>query len=142
MLDLSTFLWDAHLVTINEDWQALAEAVKAEREDQGLTQEQIANMGGPSTATMRLIEGAMQAGYRARTLVSLERALGWPRGRVRRILRHEGEPEVAVTAAPRIPDIEWRIPPEAAALTPEQKAYVEGLIRLLAGPLQRKGDNG
>lgn len=129
-------------MTINDDWQALAEAVKAEREELGLTQEQIASSGGPSTATMRLIEGAMQAGYRSRTLLALERSLGWPRGKVRRILRGEPEPEVAITAVPRIPDIEWRIPPEAAALTPEQKTYVEGLIRLLAASLQRKGDNG
>lgn len=121
-----------------EDWVALGEAVKAARADLGLTQEEVAAAGGPSSATMRLIEGAMQDGYRPRTFTALERALGWPKGRARRLLRGEPEP---VAPAPE-PVVEWRLPPESAELTPEQRTYVEGLIRLLAASLQRKGDTG
>lgn len=73
------------------DWRRLAAAVIARREELDLTQEDVRQKGGPSTATMRLIEGALQTSYRGVILARLERALEWEPGSVRAILRG-GEP--------------------------------------------------
>jgi transcriptional regulator with XRE-family HTH domain len=67
-------------MTDQEGWERLGRAVKARRERLGLTQEEVASRGGPSTATLRNIEGAQGTGYRARTLYQLDEALGWTRG--------------------------------------------------------------
>lgn len=61
------------------DWRNLARHVERRRRALNLTQEQIAaKPTGPSTATMRLIEGAAQDNYRSRTLTNLEILLRWP----------------------------------------------------------------
>jgi transcriptional regulator with XRE-family HTH domain len=77
-----------------QDWAHLASAVRARRDELGLTQEQVAAAGGPSTATMRLIESALAQSYRQRTFRQLEEALGWERGTCRRVLAG-GEPTPA-----------------------------------------------
>lgn len=69
-----------------DDWRRLAAYTRDRRGDLGLTQEELAAAGGPSTATLRLIEGARQPGYRPAILRALERALQWERGSVRAIL--------------------------------------------------------
>jgi hypothetical protein len=74
-----------------KDWDRLAEYVRERRVELGLTQEDIRMEGGPSTATMRLIEGALQENYQPATLRDLEKALQWEHGSVRRILSG-GEP--------------------------------------------------
>jgi hypothetical protein len=76
------------------DWERLAACVRERRTDLGLTQEDVRSAGGPSTATMRLIEGALQTSYQPAILARLENALGWRRGSVRRILAG-GDPEIA-----------------------------------------------
>jgi hypothetical protein len=68
------------------DWQRLADAVRERRTELGLTQEDARAAGGPSTATLRLIEGALQDSYQPSTLRELEKALRWERGSVVRIL--------------------------------------------------------
>lgn len=61
--------------------ERLAEAVRNRRLALGdLTQAQVAERGGPSTETLRLIEGARQDRYGPRTLDRLDRALAWPAG--------------------------------------------------------------
>lgn len=49
-------------------------------QDRKQAQEQIAAMGGPSTASMRQIEAGAQTNYRQHTLYGLDRALGWSPG--------------------------------------------------------------
>ena len=68
------------------DWHHLAQQVRDRREELGLTQENLAALGGPSTATLRLIENAAARSYRAKTLRQLEAALGWQEQSARRIL--------------------------------------------------------
>lgn len=51
-----------------------------------MTQEEVKAAGGPSTATMRLIEGALQDSYRDVILGRLEDALRWEPGSVAAIL--------------------------------------------------------
>jgi hypothetical protein len=73
-------------MTAGKDWHRLAESVRERRVELGMTQEEARAAGGPSTATMRLIEGALQESYQASTLRDLERALQWQRGSVRMVL--------------------------------------------------------
>ena len=69
-----------------KDWRRLADLVSERRADLGMTQEDVRAAGGPSTATMRLIEGGHQSRYQPVILGRLETALKWERGSVRRIL--------------------------------------------------------
>jgi len=75
---------------VSRDWANLAAQVKDRREELGLTQEQVAASGGPSTATLRLIETNNAKSYRAKTFTQLETALRWRNGSVRRILAGQG----------------------------------------------------
>jgi hypothetical protein len=77
----------------SRDWSRLARIVRERREDLGITQEQVAGNGGPSTATLRLIEGAAQETYRAKSLRQLEIGLRWMPGSVRSVL-NGGDPVV------------------------------------------------
>jgi hypothetical protein len=82
----------------DKDWQRLADLVSERRADLGMTQEDVRAAGGPSTATQRLIEGALQSRYQPVILGRLETALKWERGSVRRILA--GRDPVAVDSEP------------------------------------------
>jgi hypothetical protein len=72
--------------TTRKDWARLAEAARDRRFELGLTQEDARAAGGPSTATQRLIEGALQDGYTPAILRRLEGALRWEPGSVRAVL--------------------------------------------------------
>ncbi len=80
----------------DRDWERLAEFARERRDELGLTQEDVRAAGGPSTASIRLIEGALQHAYQPATLRDLERALQWERGSVARILAG-GDPVPGVT---------------------------------------------
>lgn len=69
----------------DENWQALAKAVKARRMQQRLPQD-LVDRGGPGEMTMRKIERGEPTSIRPKTKVQLERALNWPDGIVDRIL--------------------------------------------------------
>ena len=83
-----------------KDWDRLAEFARERRVELGMTQEDVRGAGGPSTATVRLIEGALQQGYQPATLRDLEKALQWERGSVARILA--GGNPAPVQSLPRI----------------------------------------
>ena len=99
-------------MTQTDDWQRLAAYARDRRGDLGLTQEEVAAAGGPSTATLRLIEGNKQSGYRPQILRALERALKWERGAVRAIL-DGGDPLLAddYEGEPTLPGITPAVPP-------------------------------
>lgn len=65
---------------IEPEWQNLAWHVTKARNRLGLTQEELAAKGGPSTASLRLIEGAGQENYRMKTFRRLDYLLHWPPG--------------------------------------------------------------
>lgn len=90
------------VATTKDDWRALAEAVLSRRAVLDLTQEDVAAAGGPSTSTMRLIEGALQDGYTPVILRRLEDALRWKRGSVRDVIAG-GSPVPLEEVAPRAP---------------------------------------
>jgi hypothetical protein len=76
------------------DWHRVAEYVIDRRTDLDMTQADVHAAGGPSTATLRLIEGGLQDRYQPAILARLERVLGWERGSIRAI-RKGGEPVLA-----------------------------------------------
>lgn len=74
-------------------WERLASHILERRKALKVTQQDVRAAGGPSTATMRLLEGAHQDNYQPRILAQLERGLRWEPGSVRAILAG-GEPTV------------------------------------------------
>lgn len=56
----------------------LAGEIRARRLELGWSQQRLATEAGISVATLRKLEGGMQAAYRHLTVVPLCRALGWP----------------------------------------------------------------
>ena len=67
-------------------WEKLGEAVRERRIDLGLTQEQLAERGGPSTPTLRAIENNRAGRLSPRLRRSLERTLQWSAGSVDQVL--------------------------------------------------------
>lgn len=78
-------------------WEAVAAAVKARREELGLTQEQAAaaSDGAVSTANWSVLERAGRTNYRTGTLRGVCRVLGWSRRSIELVL--EG----------KRPEVEW-----------------------------------
>ena len=87
----------------DRDWDRLAGFARERRVELGLTQEDVRAAGGPSTASIRLIEGALQRAYQPATLRDLERALQWERGSVARILAGGDPLPLGDVPAPRSP---------------------------------------
>ena len=97
------------------NWERLAEFVRERRVELGMTQEDARSAGGPSTATMRLIEGALQNSYQPATLRDLEKVLQWGRGSVWKILAG-GDP---------VPLADSTTAPRAAPARPARPAHKE-----------------
>lgn len=74
------------LGSVDEDWDALASAVRSRREKMGLRQADLEEYGGPSSGTVRNIEQAARTRYSTKTKVQIERALRWRDGLVDDIL--------------------------------------------------------
>lgn len=67
-------------------WEQLGEQVRSRRTELGLTQEELAERGGPSTPTLRAIENNRAGRLSPRLRRTLERALRWQAGSVDAIL--------------------------------------------------------
>jgi hypothetical protein len=123
-----------------KDWERLAEFVRERRVELGLTQEDVRAAGGPSTATMRLIEGALQRGYQPATLRDLEKVLQWERGSAARIL---GGGSPAVSADPRpscdAPPAPVTGGPLLSILGREARSEIQPYFDAIAGAYGRAG---
>ncbi len=122
-----------------KDWKRLAGYVRERRDELGLTQEQVAAAGGPSTATLRLIETSAQSEYRAKSLRQLEDALRWRSGSVRAILAG-GEPAEAGRSPADVRD-----PAEAdldliRGLSPEDRATALRFAEFIASQRAARED--
>jgi transcriptional regulator with XRE-family HTH domain len=78
----------------------LGRHIRERRAELGLTQAEVASVGGPSPATLYQLESGLRGSYRPHILRRLERALGWGAGSVRRVLAGgvpllEGETEIS-----------------------------------------------
>ncbi|MEV3980769.1 helix-turn-helix transcriptional regulator [Nonomuraea sp. NPDC049758] len=67
----------------------LAKAVRDRRDELNVTQTEVSAKGGPSPATLSLIESAARSSFSRTTLRKLERGLGWAGGEAMRIVRGE-----------------------------------------------------
>lgn len=67
-------------------WEKLAEAVKARRNELGLTQADIARLGGPSPAIVGAIENNRATQLSPRLRRGLDEALQWEAGSVSKVL--------------------------------------------------------
>lgn len=70
----------------SEGKQLLGRMVRARRKHLGLSQEKIAEIGGPSTATLYLIESGQAPRMQRATIENLELVLDWPRGMIDKLL--------------------------------------------------------
>lgn len=77
----------------------LAQLVRARRKALRLTQELVNERGGPSTATLRLIEAGKPTDFRRGTTDQLEKALEWATGSVAAVL-DGGDPVPSQGGAP------------------------------------------
>lgn len=122
-----------------KDWDRLAEYVRERRTELGITQEDVRHAGGPSTATMRLIEGALQEAYQPSILARLERALRWQPRSVQRILGG-GEPAPLDEAAPQPPAIPRSDSGAYAEIDEIGAMLYQPVIRLRLAELAERGD--
>lgn len=72
---------------MQQDWSALAEAINARMEERGVTQRDLAEHSGVSLATLQRIRAAVPQRRSPVTLAAVSRALGWPDGYLRDVLR-------------------------------------------------------
>lgn len=83
-------------------WRRLGAAVVGRRRSLGLSQAELRQAGGPSTDTLRKIEGGLAAQCDPRTLRKLETALHWEPGSVAAVL--DGGDPCPATARSRAAD--------------------------------------
>lgn len=74
-----------------EDWSRVAAALTARMGERGISQRELSEMSGVSTATLREMERGADRRRSSVTLSAIERALGWPDGHLRMVLRGKGE---------------------------------------------------
>ena len=74
-------------MSLGDNAKRLGTLVRERRKELKLTQSDVQNAGGPSTATLRLIEGGRQGDFRQSTIDPLERILKWQPGSVERALK-------------------------------------------------------
>lgn len=86
------FWHTSHMAVTQDAIDRLGRYVLARREDLGLSQEDIAAAGGPSTTTLSKLELGKSKEPIARTLRLLDKALFWEPGSAENVLRG-GEPE-------------------------------------------------
>ncbi|GEL19455.1 hypothetical protein PA7_32920 [Pseudonocardia asaccharolytica DSM 44247 = NBRC 16224] len=77
---------DADHDSDQQDWAQLGRLVRERRAELGLTQAEVYSAGGPSPATLYLLESGHRGSYRPHILCRLERALDWGAGSIRRVL--------------------------------------------------------
>lgn len=81
-------------MSTTDNAKRLGELVRQRRRELRLTQADVQERGGPSTATLRLIEGGRHTDFRQSTAGPLERALEWAPATIATILAG-GDPTVA-----------------------------------------------
>lgn len=80
---------------MSADIKRLGAYVLARREMFGLTQQEVADQGGPSDTTLSKLETGIAETVSPRTLKKLDTGLGWKKGSARAVL-YGGEPTDAI----------------------------------------------
>jgi len=103
----------ATLAGMEENIARLGRLVRERREELGLSQEDIARLGGPSTTTLSKIENGTAKQIRRRTAQDLDRALGWRIESTERVLFSGEMPRITSepsTSDRHLPRLEEAIP--------------------------------
>jgi len=80
---------------VNQDWSAVAAALRHRLDEQGMTMTELATRSGVSLTTVRELVHVLNTRRRQpRTLASLSAALGWPPDHLGSVLR--GRAQVAI----------------------------------------------
>ena len=118
-----------------DGWQRLGRCVRERRNELGLTQAEVYAAGGPSPATLYLLESGQRDSYRPRLLRGLERAMGWQAHSITVVLAG-GKPVVQPDGAAAPPPAE---PPVSAASVSATSlpAWLAGFRQLPLTPQQR-----
>jgi transcriptional regulator with XRE-family HTH domain len=117
------------------DAKRLAQAVKAAREELGLTQREFAERGGIAMLTVQRIEQE-KVQPRTKTFTGLDKAAGWPSGTARAILEHD-----AKRPPSRVVDEEDSRPYyDPVAGTVDQEAILRRMIELVPSIRRSYGD--
>ena len=110
------------------DWPNLARQVRERRDELGMTQQDVAEAGGPSTAVQRQIENDQATSYRPKTFRSHEKALRLRRDSFR----------MALAGGKFIPEEDdWPAPPprnltvSLDGLSDEEKQAIENMVRAM-----------
>lgn len=88
---------------MSADAKLLGQFVKARREELGLSQQEVADAGGPSDTTMSKLENGLTDTVSNRTLKRLDSALGWEAGSARAAYV-TGSTPVVIQQAPAVED--------------------------------------
>jgi len=79
---------------MDQDWSAVAAALRERLDEQGMTMTELASRSGVSLTTVRELVHVLSTRRRQpRTLASLSTALGWPAEQLGSVLRGRGLPE-------------------------------------------------
>lgn len=113
------------MALLRGDMRRLADRVEQRRGELGLTQRDVQAVGGPSPATMSLIEGAQRESIQVGVAGKLERALQWAAGSVRAILAG-GEPTPLEGAAAREPATLGGLTAATGSVLPLAAKLIEG----------------
>ena len=85
-----------------EDWSRVAAALTARMAERGVSQRELSEVSGVSTATLREMERGADRRRSAVTLSAIERALGWPDGHLRVVLRGEAGGDTGAAASDEV----------------------------------------
>lgn len=122
-----------------DEWARLGRLVRERREHLGLTLAQVAAAGGPSVATLGLIELAKQSSYRPRVIQKLEDALAWQRGSVRAVLGG-GEPTLVSDATELIKPANARLTPNVQFVRDKLEAAQRAIQQAMTALDQTEGE--
>jgi transcriptional regulator with XRE-family HTH domain len=116
------------IVSVDDRWRAVAEAVRRRRLALGLTVPEAcaASAGMVSVAVWSILENARQDRYKERSLAGVAKALQWPPDAIERVLA--GEDPALLTAAPaddRAETVEQRVEALAAKLGELERSLAE-----------------
>ena len=119
-------------------WQRVAVAIQGRMRELGLRQQELSDVAGVSTATLRKLLNGGPGRYRPETLRRVGRALGWPPDTLIGVF--EGRPVPADFADPPEPWVR-QLTNKIALLDPIQQRAVSRLVDDLLKSNQQRGSD-
>lgn len=97
---------------MEQNWKAVADAIRASRLSHGMTQEELALKVGVSRVTIQSLESGGPRARVSSALLKVARTLGWPSGRVEDLLAGDNSSPPVKRGAPEGTDLPLRIAEE------------------------------